>query len=115
MDQSVIVGLASAAVAAIASWFVARRATSGNVANTNADRLWDQNQKLLQAYIDDNANLRDRVHDLEAKQHQSALVEDDCNRRNAALEQKVAALEARANGGAQVTTTVKTEATEVRG
>lgn len=58
-----IVGAALGAggLGAILAYVTTRRRTSGEVRTTDADRLWTQNDKLIEAYAKDNHLLRERV------------------------------------------------------
>lgn len=80
---------------------------SGQISTTDADRLWEQNDRLIQALTQDNGGLRSRVdsltseneglrqrmHNLEIKAQQSELAESDCNERADRLAIRVAELE----------------------
>lgn len=102
-----LVGAFGAIATALVTWAIATRTKSGRVATTDADRLWEQNGKLITALTQDNAGLRSRVdsltsenetlrvrmHALEIKQQQTELAESECNERADRLAKKVAVLE----------------------
>ncbi|MDP9192311.1 MAG: hypothetical protein M3P06_11490 [Acidobacteriota bacterium] len=60
-ESAVIYALATAAVSALVTWLAMRRKMSGSISTTDADRLWSQNEKLIDAYQTDNGHLRDRL------------------------------------------------------
>lgn len=68
----------SAALMALVAWLIARRQTSGQVATTDANRLWDQNMMLIKAYAEDNGALRARCDHLEQRLHTAEERERTC-------------------------------------
>ena len=92
-------GAGAAGASALVGWLIARRQHSGQVATTDADRIWDFTQSLLEMLRDDNTALRDRhalrdqaeetmrerLRAVEMRQHISELAESDCNARADAL------------------------------
>lgn len=85
--ESALVATAAVSAAAggglghLLTFLTARRQHSGNVETTDADRLWDANEKLLNAYVGDNQRLRERLDEMEAR-------ERDCETRYRELEVK---------------------------
>ena len=114
MDNPIVatalIGAIAGLATAIVTWGIAKRTTSGNVETTDADRLWEQNGKLIDALTEDNAGLRNRLQArdvevetmrermvmLEMRQHQSELAESECNDRANKLAVEVSRLQERA-------------------
>lgn len=74
-----------------------RLARSGDVKTTSADKLWESYGTLLNAYVNDNGQLRESVtrlqvesHNLELRAQASANREAECDRRNVQLTADVA-------------------------
>lgn len=98
--MSWIVGAGSTAFASAATYLVARRQHSGTVATTDADRLWAQNDKLIDAYAKDNEHqrsviesLRSTVTEQDRRIWEMAQRERECNEKNFHLEKKMERLE----------------------
>lgn len=94
---------------AMVTWAIATRTHSGRVNTTDAERLWEQVNKLTDALTQDNTglrvridsltaendNLRARMHTLEIKQQQTELAESECNERADRLQREMTALKKR--------------------
>lgn len=113
-ETSVLIPLATGLAAIAGAWFtylLALRRASGRVSTTDADRLWKQNEKLIEALTHDNQSLRNRIdslveqndilrqrcYTLEQRQQQSELAESECLERADRLLRKIAELERRIN------------------
>lgn len=78
MDDVAIAGLISAGLTAVVTYLVTTRQTSGQIATTDADRLWQQNMMLIKAYAEDNGALRTRCDFLEQRVHTAEERERSC-------------------------------------
>lgn len=93
VTAGLIVGPLSAAITGIVAYMLGRREHSGQIATTDADRLWEQNGLLIKSLTSERDSLQIRVHDLEVAQRKSEESERECNARADRLALKVDALE----------------------
>lgn len=65
--MAALAGLGGSGVGGLTAWTVAVRRMSGNVSTSDADRVWEQTNKLISAYADDNSHLRERLNQLDKR------------------------------------------------
>jgi septal ring factor EnvC (AmiA/AmiB activator) len=94
-----VTGGVSGILGALLAYLLGVRLHSGRVSTTDADRLWEQNDKLIEALGRDNQELRQRVHEVETQNRElerrvaaSEFAERECSRRAERLEQELTAL-----------------------
>jgi len=90
---SAVMGALATVGAAFATWHIGRLRMSGSVKTTDAERLWAQNEKLLDAYQADNNHLRDRLEKQEQRLWDVTERERQCAERYTQLERKHEQLE----------------------
>lgn len=104
-------GGASGMLGALLAYMLSVRIHSGQVSTTDADRLWHQVNKLTDALMTENANLRQRVHevetvnrDLERRVAAAEMAEREASYRAERVERELStlkgAIQPRENGGA---------------
>lgn len=100
MDPTIAAALAAAVAGALGAlgggritWRIAQRKMSGNVNTSDADRVWEQTNKLISAYADDNAHLRERLTELDRRLWDMTKAERECSERYGELEKKYERLE----------------------
>lgn len=109
MEFGAITAVAGAAFGAMLSYLVATRQSSGRVATTDADRLWDQNQVLIAAYVTDNTRLREQVHELEKARHASELAERECDEKYRRLADEMQHMRGQVSGLVEIAEDTKRE------
>jgi hypothetical protein len=70
--DTLVIGLLSAIPAAVVAWLIAIRRTSGDIAKSTAEELWDESRSIRDEYRTRNAALekenalcQQRIHELE--------------------------------------------------
>ena len=85
--------LGAGGLGAFLTYLAARRRTSGQVATTDADRLWAQNDKLIETLRTDNSDLRARLGIVDGRMLALENANRECMRREEVLTARLQAAE----------------------